>query len=319
MLDIDLSDLLNKEWEHLPFSIKPARKVNIDTLKKILRTHFEGTSSDKANGNTPHFDSPLTVCNVDTLESTIAEIRRRPERIILRKALGQPCFAPYVPFYFGMNFLPEGYEDIDSEKALSKHFEYEPQDFDYKNNAWFTHKEIQAACDLLYKEKSGIIREKISEVESEIESKLNELDSQIELRMKTNPYIAGAMIEGAVIFCAEDVKKLMNSLKSELGIIHAEANHNIVAGESFSMRIPDTKLNLDISQCKCGVSYLPVKKWSDCASIKEHEKFLELEFSPSEWINNAVPCFMDLYLLLVEKDGTKHAGTVKIRIQEEIK
>ena len=123
------------------------------------------------------------------------------------------------------------------------------------------------------------------------------------------------MIEGAVISWAEDAKNFVNSLKSELGIIYAEANNNITAGKSFSVRVPN-KLNLDISQCKCGVSYLPVKKWSDCVSINKSEKFLELEFAPSEWINDAVPCFMDLYLLLVEKDGTKHAGTVKIRIQE---
>ena len=315
LLDIDLSALLNQEWEPLPFSIKPAHKVNIATLKKILRTHYEGTSSNKSEGNTPHFDSPLTVCNIDTLESTIAEIRRRPERIILRKALGRPCFAPYVPFYFGINSIPEGYEDNDSEMALAEHFKYKPQDFDYKNNAWFNNQELQAVCDLLYNEKSEIIHKKIAEIESEIESKLNDLDSQIELRIKTNPYIAGAMIEGAVISWAEDAKNFVNSLKSELGIIYAEANNNIIAGKSFSVRVPN-KLNLDISQCKCGVSYLPVKKWSDCVNINNTGKFLELEFTPSEWINNAVPCFMDLYLLLVEKDGTKHAGTVKIRIQE---
>ena len=45
LLDIDLSPLLMQEWEPLPFSIKPAHPVTINTLKKILRTHFEGSSS----------------------------------------------------------------------------------------------------------------------------------------------------------------------------------------------------------------------------------------------------------------------------------
>ena len=319
LLDIDLSGLLDHEWESLPFSIKPAHKVNIDTLKKILRTHFEGTSSNNSNGNTPHFDSPLTICNIDTLESTIAEIRRRPERIILRKALGRPCFAPYVPFYFGINSIPEGYEDVESEKSLREHFNTQPQDLDYRNNAWFMNQEVQAACDLLYPEKSEIIREKISEVESVIEKKLSDIDPQIELRIKTNPYIAGAMIEGAVMSWAEDAKNLMNELKSELAIIPAEAENNISPEKNFVVRINNDKFDsesLDISQCRCGPSYLPVKKWSECLNIVRNDKFFTLKFADSEWIHDAVPCFMDLYILLVNKDGSKRAATVKIKILE---
>ena len=51
LLDIDFSYLLQKEWEPLPFSVTPAKIIGIDTLKKVLRTHFESTSSYTAGNN----------------------------------------------------------------------------------------------------------------------------------------------------------------------------------------------------------------------------------------------------------------------------
>ena len=55
------------EWQPLPFSIKPAHKVEIQTLKKILRAHN--------HENSQHSDKPIGICNCDTLESTIVQIR----------------------------------------------------------------------------------------------------------------------------------------------------------------------------------------------------------------------------------------------------
>ena len=96
MLDRDLSGLLDRP-EDLPFSVKPARPVGIGTLKKILRTHFEGTASDISAGGSHHFMSTRPICAVTTLESNIVEVRHDPERILARRALGRPCLSPYMP------------------------------------------------------------------------------------------------------------------------------------------------------------------------------------------------------------------------------
>ena len=318
LLEMDLSGLLTQNWEHLPFSIKPAHKVNVAVLKKILRTHFENTSSDNSGGDTPHFMKPLTICNIDTLESTIIRVRRTPERIILYKALGRPCFSPYLAWYNGIIDKPEGYEDKDSETSLNEHFKTQPEDMDYKNNAWFRAMEIQTACDILYHDKSEIARREIKTLEEHIDRELKAIDPQIELRLKSDPDVARAMMEGSLMSWSAGVEGCMNNLKRELNIIPAEAVSNATPGKSFTVRIPNDKLTsitLDKSQCRCGPSYLPVNKWSECVNLTESKNFLELEFSSCEWLESATPCFTDLYLCLVDSSGQRHAGSVKIQIR----
>ena len=313
LLEIDLSGLLQQKWESLPFSIKPAHKVTIETLKKILRTHFEDTSSYSHEGN-PHFSKPLTICNCDTLESTIAEIRHNPDRIILRRALGRPCFSPYIVWYCGITLLPEGYEERNADASLANHFLTRPSDMDYKNNAWFRAMEFQAACDILYSEKGEYVRSKIAEFESKEEEKLITLDPQIELRLRNNPYVARAMMEAAVISWTGEADDMMNEMKHELGIITAEALDSVRAGEAFRIRIPEQDFR--IKECICGPSYKNQSEWSKCTGINENGKYTELEFDSGSWFEDAVPCFTDLYMKMTDENGKIHAGTVRIQVQK---
>lgn len=314
LLDMDLSALLNQEWETLPFSIKPAHKVTIETLKKILRTHFEGTSSYSHDKDNPHFSKPLTICNCDTLESTIAEIRHNPYRIILRRALGRPCFSPYLVWYFGIRDIPEGYEDMNQDEALAKHFHTEPSDMDYRNNAWYRAMEIQAAGDILGYEKGRIIRTKIAEFEKKEEEKLKTLDAQIELRLHNEPGIARAMMEGAVMSWAGEIEDCMNELKRELKIITGEALSDVRQGSTFKVRIHNPGFR--IKECICGPSYKNQSDWSNCRSINDEGEYIELEFDSGAWIDDAVPCFTDLYMKLTDENGNIHAGSVRMNVRK---
>ena len=200
LLDMDLSGLLKTEWQSLPFSIKPAKKVDVNTLKKILREHHNG-----------HFEKPISICNCDTLESTIAQIRYNPDRIILRRALGRPCCNPYLIWYSGITEIPEGYENCESEKALSEHFQAEaPEDKNFKTEAWLRALEVEEANENLEHE---IIEEKIKSLEEKFERELAPIDSQIELRLRNEPNIARAMMNGILMSFAEEVKNYSEDVK----------------------------------------------------------------------------------------------------------
>ena len=311
LLEMDLSGLLKTEWQSLPFSIKPAQKVGIETLKRILRSHNE-TPND-------HFSKPISICNIDTLESTIVQIRYNPDRIIIRKALGRPCSTPYLTWYFGINSMPEGYEDVEPEKSLDEHFKTKPQDMDYKNNAWYRAMKINAACDILGERENNLVSRKIKSIEENFESTLEPLDAQIELRLKDRPIIARSMMEGMVMQFAERIENFTQEMINKLNIIHGEALNSIKDGENFKVKIPKDHINfneLDISKCKCGTSYTTQNQWSQCINIDENNRnYFELEFNSGEWIKDAVPCFTDLYLVLVDKSGKKFAGTVKTQVR----
>ncbi len=304
LLDMDLSGLLEGEWQSLPFSIRPAHKVSIDTLKKILRSH-----GDNSN---PHFSEPLTICNTETLESTIAEIRYSPDRVILRRALGRPCYSPYVVWYLGSGGIPEGYEDKNGEVSLTEHFRTKPEDMDYRNNAWFRTMEVQSCAEILRYDAS----ERLKTAENKIEAKVKMLDPQIELRMSSNPVIARAMMEAVLLYGVKALGDSQQGMKNDMKIIAGEAVNSVMPGGNFSVRISKIE-GLDVSECRCGPSYRKYSDWSECVGITEDGGYCVLEFSAGagKWLDDAVPCFTDLYMLLTDTSGNRYAGSVKIKVR----
>ncbi len=181
LLEKNLSEILKNEWKSLPFSIKPAHKVEIETMKKILRSH---------NDEKPeHFDKPIGICNCDTLESIIVEINPDPKKIILRQALGHACISPYLVLC-PENFEYEKFEE--SEKALREHFNTKPEELEYKNNVWFKTLEIQKRCRSVHDENTKILQEKIKIFEKDLEQ-----------RVKIS-------VEHAVKFCADEAGKFFS-------------------------------------------------------------------------------------------------------------
>ena len=304
LLDMDLSELHKTEWQGLPFSIKPAKPVNVDTMKTILRSHSDN----------PHFHKPLTICNTETLESTIIQLRPNTDRIILRKALGRPCYSPYLVWYSGLRNVPEDYEMMDSEKALSEHFVLRPEAMDWRDNAWFRAMEIDAVSELLSDEKEEYVCSQVRAFEEQEERELEELDPQIELSLKSRPDIARAMMEGFIVKWSGRAKELTGTLRADLGVITGEAMSAVTEVESFRVRLHDIDVReLDIERCICGTSCTEYSAWSKCGGIDESESCVE--FMPGEWLKGAVPCLTDMYMLLVDKSGKKYAGCVKAQIR----
>ncbi|MBQ7155580.1 MAG: C69 family dipeptidase [Synergistaceae bacterium] len=297
LLEMDLSDLKWQKWQGLPFSIKPAHKVSVETMKAILRSHEQP----------PHFAKPLTICNTETLESTIVEIRDNPDRITIRKALGRPAYSPYLVWYMGMLSDPEGYEDVEADESLAQHFSLKPEAMDWRNNAWFRAMEVQAACEMLSEEKEKAVCAKIAEFEKQEERELSEIDGQIELSLRYKPNIARAMMEGSVMKWSDGVKDLMTELRDALGIITGEAVNAVNSGENFRVKLDGIDPSgLEAGECICGPSYAEYSSWSKCAGISGGC----IEFTGGEWLKDATPCFTDLYMLLVGKDGSRRAGRV---------
>jgi len=160
LLDEDLSGLLKKEWQGLPFSVKPTKLVEIETLKKILRAHN--------HENYKHADKPISICNYETLESHIVQIKNDTDKIIIRKALGRPCISPYLFSYFGKIFDLNSSSD-DGDKALFEHFKTTPEELDDKNNSWCRSLEIQEMRDKLGAE---TLKEKLKIFENSLEEKI---------------------------------------------------------------------------------------------------------------------------------------------------
>jgi len=100
--------------QHLPFSVKPLKKLGVADLMQILRDHYEGTmlfGADPETGD-PHRTGMRSICTWTTQTSFIAQLRGNMPSdlgLVYWVCLGAPCTSFYIPYYFGLNDFPAGY------------------------------------------------------------------------------------------------------------------------------------------------------------------------------------------------------------------
>jgi len=110
----------------MPFSIKPDHELEVADMFNILRDHYEGTKVQELpeKAANPHENKYHTICNDDTYNSFVVELRKDMPLdigIVYWMCLGNPCSSFYIPFHFGINQFPEGYFTL-VEKPTEDYF-----------------------------------------------------------------------------------------------------------------------------------------------------------------------------------------------------
>lgn len=164
------------------FAVKPAKKMSVADVKRILRYHYEGTADDHSDAYAvnPHRTGTRTICAGTTLESIVIEFRADPALTCVWRALLNPCTSVYVPWYLGSTRVPAGYGWFDPEKALANHFSVPAGDLGYRpGRAWWAFQDVQDLADASYATVVGAIQQrrealeaKWSETQPEFEAKV---------------------------------------------------------------------------------------------------------------------------------------------------
>jgi dipeptidase len=114
-----------------PFSVKPKRKVDLQTLMLILGNHYENTplhyDTTSSPGSPHHRNSfgvcdTMTVCNVYTDFSLVVQLRGwLPTEIgnVMWIAPRYACIQPFIPWYFGVTRISPDFEKATIEDALA--------------------------------------------------------------------------------------------------------------------------------------------------------------------------------------------------------
>ncbi len=135
------------------FSVKPQKTLGIQDVKRILRTHYEGTPDDISQGYAlnPHRTGNRTICTGTTLESSIIQFRENPAFTCIWRATLNPCTSPYVPWYLGITKVPAGYGWVLPPVGLANHFSVPAADLGYRpGRAWWAFQDIQDLADASY-------------------------------------------------------------------------------------------------------------------------------------------------------------------------
>jgi dipeptidase len=134
-----------------PFAVKLARKMGPEDLMALFRTHYEGKPDYRTTSpaNSPH--SLATICASETQESLIFQFRENPDFTAVWWTAGRPCTSAYVPWYLGIQRVPEGYGWKDPVEAMASHFK--PSEDDLSRNpdrAWWAFMDLQNGLEPRY-------------------------------------------------------------------------------------------------------------------------------------------------------------------------
>ena len=127
--------------------------MGVEDIKRILRTHYEGTDDDLSQGYAlnPHRTGRRTICTGTTIESMVVQFREKPEFTCIWRATLNPCTSPYVPWYLGITRIPAGYGWILPQVALNTHFNVPAGDLTYRpGRAWWAFQNVQDLADASY-------------------------------------------------------------------------------------------------------------------------------------------------------------------------
>lgn len=139
--------------DKFPFSVKPPKTIGLEEIKAILRSHHEGTPDYMTTSlaSSPH--SLATICSGETQESLIVEFRNDPRFTVIWRTSGRPCTSPYVPWYLGIQTLPDGYGGIDPQTGQDNHFKPSAENLGYDpGRAWWAFMDLQNALEPDYAE-----------------------------------------------------------------------------------------------------------------------------------------------------------------------
>jgi len=134
-----------------PFGVKPARKMGLEDLMALFRTHYEGKPDYRTTSpaNSPH--SLATICASETQESLIVQFRENPDFTVVWWTAGRPCTSVCMPWYLGIQRVPDGYGWKDPVEAMASHFK--PSEDDLSHNpgrAWWAFMDLQNALEPKY-------------------------------------------------------------------------------------------------------------------------------------------------------------------------
>jgi len=159
--------------DEFPFSVKPAKKIALTDLYRVLRDHYEGTELDKSNNyqlGTPHEINSATICASSNQYGFVAQLRNwLPVEIgaVIWFAPRRPDSQPFIPFYLGIDRVPDNYHYDDPITALRHHFN--PPQFYYDKNedhAFWTFWKLADWVDQDYAGRINEVRQRWDEFES---------------------------------------------------------------------------------------------------------------------------------------------------------
>jgi len=188
-------------YDESPFSFRPRNKLTIQDVMLVLQNHYEGTQLEMHpdyNAGNPHDNVIMRICSATNQYGFVAQLRNwLPTDIgsVLWIAPRRPCVQPFIPWYFGINSIPDKYTRGDYIEAIEQHFDpieniYEKS----KSHAFWVFVNYAEEIDKNYGDLIEKVRNKKTAFEKEVFEKQDAFEKKVLSVYKKNPKKAKKML-----------------------------------------------------------------------------------------------------------------------------
>ncbi|MEJ2169792.1 MAG: C69 family dipeptidase, partial [Desulfobacterales bacterium] len=142
---------------------KPNRKLSVEDITEVLRSHYEGTEyePDWTGGYWPHSGNPRRICVGSTQESFVMQLRGyMPSFVgnVYWRAQGTPCSTVYSPWYAGILEIPKPYSIGKSNRTSAPLEYYDPNAADNMNSAYWAFRKMADLVEEDYLTRKTLVR-----------------------------------------------------------------------------------------------------------------------------------------------------------------
>ena len=318
--------------EKFPFSVKPPKKIGLAEIKAILRSHHEGTPDYMTTSlsSSPH--SLATICAIETQESLIVEFRNDPRFTVIWRTSGRPCTSPYVPWYLGIQKLPDGCGWVDPKTGQDNHFKPSAKNLSYDpGRAWWAFMDLQNGLEPGYtgggdaaeiKKDLMVFEQECLRSREPVEAKAlasqgkDEAQAMAVLTAFTNDRARAAWT------LAKNEYDKLDPLKIE--IMPAEVSKS-GSGKTVSVAVLSGSRfdagQVDVATVRFGPGYIRMDKWAKGTgrlldADHDGQQDLVMTFPLDDVLRLAAPCRSDLWLSGKTRQGRVFAGRGLVMIKD---
>ncbi|EBI9233552.1 C69 family dipeptidase [Salmonella enterica] len=188
-----------------PVFMTPEKKMTLDDVKAVLRSHYEGTKHDPysngLNGKEPW--RPVSVFR--TYEAHVMQVRPwLPKEIgeVSYIGLGMADLTAFVPYYSGLKAYPANYT-MGTDKADSQ-------------SIYWKYRKLQTLTMTDYPKLAPIVKKAYAEWEAKIAKEQQEVEAEYLNMAKTNKDAADKMLNDFNLRIMADAEKLTEALTNQL-------------------------------------------------------------------------------------------------------
>lgn len=187
-----------------PAFMTPEHKISVANVKEALKNHYQNTKNDPYDSKEKEAFRPISVFRESNSHITLVRNKGLPSEIsnVLYISLGMNSLSAYVPFYVGMNKVPDTYAK-GSDQATD-------------DSAFWAFRKVQTLAMLDFKKYAPIVQEGYEKLSAKIEKKRLKMEAKYIAEHKKSDIFADRILQEFINWETREAVNTAHKLENKL-------------------------------------------------------------------------------------------------------